>query len=78
MVSYNGALDMMLPPCIGPMYRCDTSARYRTSRYVASRGHGVRARVLMNGRPELDRFLRAGPRDVGCAQATEILRGRVS
>jgi hypothetical protein len=27
----------------------------------------------MNGRPELDRFLRTDPRDVGCAQATEVL-----
>lgn len=27
----------------------------------------------MNGWPELDRFLRTDPRDVGCAQATEIL-----
>ena len=27
----------------------------------------------MNEWPELDRFLRTDPRDVGCAQATEIL-----
>jgi hypothetical protein len=27
----------------------------------------------MNGWPELDRFLRTDPRDVGCAQATEIM-----
>jgi len=27
----------------------------------------------MNGRPELDRFLRTDPRDVGCAQAMEML-----
>jgi hypothetical protein len=27
----------------------------------------------MNGWPELDRFLRTDPRDVGCAQATEML-----
>lgn len=27
----------------------------------------------MNGRPELDRFLRADPRDVGCAEAMEML-----
>jgi hypothetical protein len=27
----------------------------------------------MNGRPALDRFLRTDPRDVGCAQATEML-----
>ncbi len=27
----------------------------------------------MNGWPELDRFLRNDPRDVGCAQATEML-----
>jgi hypothetical protein len=27
----------------------------------------------MNGYSELDRFLRTDPRDVGCAQATEIL-----
>src|SRR5580692_7247308 len=52
MVSYNGALDMVLPLCIGPMYRRDTSARYRTSRYVASRGHGVRARAHTARRAE--------------------------
>jgi hypothetical protein len=27
----------------------------------------------MNGWPELDRFLRADPRDVGCARAMEML-----
>ena len=27
----------------------------------------------MNGWSELDRFLRTDPRDVGCAQATEML-----
>jgi hypothetical protein len=27
----------------------------------------------MNGRPALDRFLRTDPRDVGCAQAMEML-----
>jgi len=27
----------------------------------------------MDGRPELDRFLRTDPRDVGCAQAMEML-----
>ena len=27
----------------------------------------------MNGWPELDRFLRTDPRDVGCAEATEML-----
>ena len=27
----------------------------------------------MNGWPELDRFLRTDPRDVGCAEATEVL-----
>ena len=27
----------------------------------------------MNGRPELDRFLRTDPCDVGCAQAMELL-----
>ena len=27
----------------------------------------------MNGRSELDRFLRTDPRDVGCAQAMEML-----
>ena len=27
----------------------------------------------MNGRPELDRFLRTDPRDVGCEQAMEML-----
>ena len=27
----------------------------------------------MNGWPELDRFLRTDPRDVGCAEAMEIL-----
>ena len=27
----------------------------------------------MNGWPELDRFLRTDPRDVGCAQAMEAL-----
>jgi hypothetical protein len=27
----------------------------------------------MNGWPELDCFLRTDPRDVGCAQATEML-----
>ena len=27
----------------------------------------------MNGWPALDRFLRADPRDVGCAEAMEIL-----
>jgi hypothetical protein len=27
----------------------------------------------MNGWPELDRFLRTDPRDVGCAQATKML-----
>ena len=27
----------------------------------------------MNGWPELDRFLRTDPSDVGCAQAVEIL-----
>jgi hypothetical protein len=27
----------------------------------------------MDGRPELDRFLRTDPRDVGCAQAMELL-----
>jgi hypothetical protein len=27
----------------------------------------------MNGWPTLDRFLRADPRDVGCAEAMEIL-----
>ena len=27
----------------------------------------------MDGRPELDRFLRTDPRDVGCAQATDML-----
>jgi hypothetical protein len=29
----------------------------------------------VSGYPELDRFLRADPRDAGCAQAKEILRG---
>jgi hypothetical protein len=28
----------------------------------------------MNGRSELDRFLGTDPRDVGCAEATEMLR----
>ena len=28
---------------------------------------------MMNGWPELDRFLRTDPRDVGCAQAMEML-----
>jgi hypothetical protein len=27
----------------------------------------------MNGRPALDRFLRTDPRDVGCAEAMEML-----
>ena len=27
----------------------------------------------MNGLPELDRFLRTDPRDVGCAEAREML-----
>ena len=27
----------------------------------------------MNGRPALERFLRTDPRDVGCAQAMEML-----
>jgi hypothetical protein len=27
----------------------------------------------MNGWPELDRFLRTDPRDVGCAEAMEVL-----
>ena len=27
----------------------------------------------MNGRPALDRFLQTDPRDVGCAQAMEML-----
>jgi hypothetical protein len=27
----------------------------------------------MDGRPELDRFLRTDPRDVGCAQAMDML-----
>ena len=27
----------------------------------------------MNGRPELDRFLQTDPRDVGCAEAREML-----
>ena len=27
----------------------------------------------MTGRPELDRFLRTDPRDVGCGQAIEML-----
>jgi hypothetical protein len=27
----------------------------------------------MTGRPELDRFLRTDPRDVGCARAMELL-----
>ena len=27
----------------------------------------------MNGQPELDRFLRTDPRDVGCAEAMEML-----
>ena len=27
----------------------------------------------MNGWPELDRFLQTDPRDVGCAEATEML-----
>ena len=27
----------------------------------------------MDGRPELDRFLRTDPRDVGCTQAMEML-----
>src|ERR1700746_848418 len=31
------------------------------------------AEELMDGRPELDRFLRTDPRDVGCAQAMEML-----
>src|SRR5215475_9211261 len=36
MVSYNCAPDMALPPCIGPIYRPDTSTRYGMSRYAAS------------------------------------------
>jgi len=27
----------------------------------------------MDGRPELDRFLRTDPQDVGCAQVTDML-----
>jgi len=27
----------------------------------------------MDGRPELERFLRTDPRDVGCTEATEML-----
>jgi GrpB-like predicted nucleotidyltransferase (UPF0157 family) len=34
------------------MYRLDISARYDTSRYVASRGHGVRARAHTTRRAE--------------------------
>jgi hypothetical protein len=31
------------------------------------------AEELMDGRPDLDRFLRTDPRDVGCAQAMDML-----
>ena len=57
------------------IYKILFDARRKLRAALAANGYlgDDTCEALMNGWPELDRFLRTDPRDVGCAQAMEML-----
>jgi hypothetical protein len=69
------ALAVELSSSRSATYKIMFDARRKLRAALAANGYMSHdtAGPLMNGRSELDRFLRTAPRDVGCAQAMEML-----